>query len=94
MRSGRWSSASCWRTRAGDAIPGTGGLRKLRVAFAQRGKRGPARTISPCIAERGRVYVLLAYAKTVQETIAGQQKAALRALVGALRREGGAGDGA
>jgi hypothetical protein len=30
---------------AGDLVAGTGGVRKLRVAFAGRGKRGSARTI-------------------------------------------------
>lgn len=71
---------------AGDLISGTGGLRKLRVAFANRGKRGSARTIYLHVAQREKVYFLLAYAKNVQEDMTSQQKKAISALVATLKQ--------
>jgi hypothetical protein len=70
---------------AGDVIPGTGGLRKLRVAFANRGKRGSARTVYLHVMSKETVYFLAAYAKNVQEDLTNDQKKALRALVATLK---------
>jgi hypothetical protein len=70
----------------GDLIPGTGGLRKLRVAFANRGKRGSARTIYLHVAKKEKVYFLLAYAKNVQADMTSQQKRAISALVATLKQ--------
>lgn len=72
--------------RAGDLVAGTGGVRKLRVAFAGRGKSGSARTIYLHVDAQGRVYFLLAYAKNLQETISAAEKRILRALVADLKR--------
>jgi hypothetical protein len=66
-------------------IPGTGGVRKLRVAFAHRGKSGSARTVYPHVASREKIYFLLASAKNVQENLTSQQKQAIRSLVSALK---------
>src|SRR4051812_40105256 len=70
---------------AGDVIPGTNGLRKLRVAFANRGKRGSARTIYLHVTSKEKVYFLAAYAKNMQEDMTNDQKKALRALVATLK---------
>jgi hypothetical protein len=70
---------------AGDVIPGTGGLRKLRVAFTNRGKRGSARTVYLHVTNKEKVYFLAAYAKNVQEDLTNDQKKALRALVATLK---------
>ena len=69
--------------RAGDVIPGTGGLRKVRVPLAGRGKRGGARVITCFVTERG-VYLLLAYAKNDQANPTPAQAQALARLVEAL----------
>ena len=53
---------------AGDEIPGTGGVRKLRFAAFGRGKRGGARVIYYYLDEAMPVYSLLAYAKTAKRT--------------------------
>lgn len=48
---------------AGDVIPGTLGLRKVRWAASGRGKRGGARVIYLHHAPRGQVALLIAYTK-------------------------------
>jgi hypothetical protein len=74
------------RPDAGDLIPRSGGLRKIRIAASGRGKRGGARVIYFWIAAKDQIYMLLAYAKNVQDDLAEDQVKALRALV---RREFG-----
>ncbi|MCU6614794.1 type II toxin-antitoxin system RelE/ParE family toxin [Klebsiella pneumoniae] len=68
---------------AGDVIPGRGGLRKVRVPVAGRGKRGGARVITCFVTERG-VYLLLAYAKNDQANPTPAQAQALARLVETL----------
>jgi hypothetical protein len=70
---------------AGAVISGTGGVRKLRVAFANRGKRGSARTIYLHVDSQERIYFLLAYAKNVQENLTNDQKRQIRAVVEQLK---------
>ena len=54
---------------AGDLIPATGGVRKLRWALAGRGKRGGARVIYLYHNANLPLFLLTAYAKNVQEDI-------------------------
>jgi len=65
----------------GDLIPRSGGLRKIRVGVAGRGKRGGARVIYYWVTARSQIYLLLAYAKNAQEDLSEQQLRTLRALV-------------
>jgi hypothetical protein len=48
---------------AGDVIPGTGGLRKVRWKRAGMGKRGGARVIYFNQLDRGLIWLLIVYAK-------------------------------
>ena len=65
----------------GDLIPGAGGLRKVRVPLAGRGKRGGARVIYYVYDRTLPIYLLLAYAKNERDDLSGEQKAVLRRLV-------------
>ena len=65
----------------GDLIPGTGGLRKVRVPLAGRGKRGGARVIYYFYDQTLPVYLLLAYAKNERDDLSAAQKASLQRLV-------------
>jgi hypothetical protein len=65
----------------GDLIPGAGGLRKVRVPLAGRGKRGGARVIYYVYDQTLPIYLLLAYAKNERDDLSSDQKAALRRLV-------------
>lgn len=54
---------------AGDVIPGSGGVRKLRWGVAGRGKRGGIRVIYYLRSQQGQIWMLTVYAKNVAETI-------------------------
>ena len=49
---------------AGDVIPGSGGLRKLRWSRSSLGKRGGARVIYYNVLGDGQVWLLIAYTKS------------------------------
>ena len=66
---------------AGDLIPRSGGLRKIRMPLPGRGKRGGARVIYYWITARSQIYMLLAYAKNEQENLTDAQLKTLRELV-------------
>jgi hypothetical protein len=65
----------------GDLIPRSGGLRKVRLELPGRGKRGGARVIYYWVTAKSQIYMLLAYAKNVQEDLTEEQLRILRALV-------------
>ena len=65
----------------GPVIPGSGGLRKMRWAASGRGKRGGARVIYYWRNDRDQIYLLLAYAKNVQENLTPQQLKVLKTLM-------------
>jgi mRNA-degrading endonuclease RelE of RelBE toxin-antitoxin system len=54
---------------AGDLIPGSGGVRKLRWGVKGRGKRGGVRVIYYVRTRRGQIWMLTVYAKNVAENI-------------------------
>jgi hypothetical protein len=66
---------------AGDLIPRSGGLRKIRMGVAGRGKRGGARVIYYWVTATSQIYMLLAYAKNVQENLTEEQLRVMRDLV-------------
>jgi hypothetical protein len=65
----------------GDLIPGTGGLRKVRVPLAGRGKRGGARVIYYYYDVTLPIYLLLVYAKNERDDLSSAQKVVLQRLV-------------
>jgi len=54
---------------AGDLIPRSGGIRKLRWGVAGRGKRGGIRVIYYARVRRGQIWMLTLYKKNVMENI-------------------------
>ena len=66
--------------KAGDVIPGAGGLRKLRWRATGRGKRGGIRIIYYCWSEH-RLYMIFAYDKTQQGDLTPEQTKALRGYI-------------
>ena len=69
------------RPEQGALIPGSGGLRKLRWGAQGRGKRGGVRVIYYWHAGEQCFYVLLIYAKAVQDDMTPAQLRVLRRLV-------------
>lgn len=55
--------------QAGDLVPKSGGVRKLRWAVRGRGKRGGVRVIYYAKIQEGLIWMLTIYAKNVVENI-------------------------
>jgi mRNA-degrading endonuclease RelE of RelBE toxin-antitoxin system len=70
---------------AGDVMPGTGGVRKLRFAASGRGKRGGARVIYYYCDESVPLYALLVYPKNAKTDLTPKDKRAATALVEVLK---------
>ena len=66
---------------AGDLIPGTGGLRKIRMAAKGHGKRGGARVIYYYFSSAAQIALLLAYAKNEAEDLTAAQKKVLKQVI-------------
>lgn len=56
-------------SEAGDLIPGSGGVRKLRWGVKGRGKQGGLRVIYYVRTHRGQIWMLTVYAKNAAENI-------------------------
>ena len=74
---------------AGTLDPGTGGLRKVRMAVPHsgKGKRGGARVHYLLLPHRKLIYLLFVYGKDEVATLSPEQKRQLRAVVEAIKRE-------
>lgn len=70
---------------AGDVIPGSGGVRKLRWAAKGKGKRGGARIIYLYVVIAERVYLVRCYAKNVKTDLSAYEKKQLRQIAAHLK---------
>ena len=66
---------------AGNVIPETGGVGKLRWRLPGRGKRGGARVIYYYHSERLPVFLLAAYAKNEKATLSKAERNAMKKLI-------------
>ena len=73
---------------AGDEMPGTGGVRKLRFGALGRGKRGGARVIYYFGGTDMPIYALLAYAKSARTDLTPAERRTVSALAAALKATG------
>jgi hypothetical protein len=72
---------------AGDVIPATSGVRKVRWRRRGSGKRGGARVIYFYHDPRMPLFLMLAYAKAEREDMTPDQMKQVRALAAVLRQE-------
>ena len=72
---------------AGDIIPRTGGVRKLRVAGMGRGKSGGYRVIYYFYNPRNPVLLFSIYAKNEKSNLTAAEEKSLYALVQAIKKE-------
>jgi len=73
----------------GDLIPGTGGLRKVRIALQGRGKRGGARLITFFHDPAMPVFLITIYGKNEQDDLTDDEKRQARLLTDAIRAQYG-----
>ena len=66
---------------AGDLVPETGGVRKLRWGLRGRGKRGGARVIYYYHSDRLPVFLLAAYAKNEKANLSKAERNAMKKLI-------------
>ena len=70
---------------AGNIIIGTGGVRKIRLKSASGGKSGGFRVCYYFLTQDNELFLLLIYAKNVQENLTMQEKKELKELVSILK---------
>ncbi len=71
--------------RAGAMVQGTGGVRKMRFAFENRGKSGSARVIYVDFEIKEKLYLLAAYSKNIKESLSKEEKNEIKKLVELLK---------
>ncbi|MCL2819337.1 MAG: type II toxin-antitoxin system RelE/ParE family toxin [Oscillospiraceae bacterium] len=71
----------------GVMIQGTGGIRKLRVAFNNKGKSGGARVIYIDFAGYNKTYFITVYAKGEMDNLSQAERNELKELVKILKNE-------
>lgn len=70
---------------AGDLIPDTGGVRKVRWRLAGAGKRGGVRVVYFYADPDRPLYLLMVYAKSRKEDLSAVEKSTLRSLATVLK---------
>ena len=70
----------------GSLMPGTGGLRKIRMATGTPGKSGSARVVY-FLATEEIIYLVMAYPKSAKESLTEAEKAELKKLTKRLKGE-------
>jgi hypothetical protein len=74
-----------WNPDAGQEIPGTGGVRKLRYAAQGKGRSGGVRVIYFVVGETMPIYALLIYGKGEQADLSSEQRRKIKALAQDLK---------
>jgi hypothetical protein len=71
---------------AGDVIPETGGVRKIRWSMQGKGKRGGTRVIYFFHDRNVPIYLLMVYAKGVRENISPEAKKLVREFAARIKQ--------
>ncbi len=75
--------------RAGDVVPGTGGLRKMRFSppGSERGKRGGLRVCYVYYEKYGIVLLLIVYAKSEQDDLSPKEKRIVKGIIARVEKQ-------
>lgn len=65
----------------GDVMKGTGGLRKIRIAFEGRGKSGSARVCYVDFIVYERIYLITAYSKDEKDNLSKSERNEVKKLI-------------
>jgi hypothetical protein len=78
---GRLEAEIAVNPQAGDVIPGLMGLRKIRFALGNKGKRGGGRAVYFLMVSDDVAVMIFAYEKSAQEDLTMEQRKAALALL-------------
>lgn len=73
--------------KTGDAIRGTGGIRKIRIPLENIGKRGGGRVIYVDVEIKETIYFINVYAKNEKDDLTEEEKKAFKAVVKILKEK-------
>lgn len=73
--------------KAGKAIIGTGGLRKIRIPIEERGKRSGGRVLYVDVEVKETIYFVNVYTKNEKEDLTEEEKKAFKAVIKILKEE-------
>ena len=77
----------CQRPQAGPVVTGTGGLRKLRWALPNRGKRGSIRVVYVDFLIYEKLYLISAYPKNEKDNLTQEERNSIRKFIEQLEDE-------
>lgn len=66
---------------AGQVIPRSGGMRKIRFGYAAKGDRGGGRTIYYVVADDETIYLLITYPKVDKDDLTAKELRLFKSLV-------------
>jgi hypothetical protein len=72
--------------KSGDVIPGAGGIRKIRLKSASKGKKGGFRVCYLDLEEHLILFLLFLYSKNEQENLNQEEKRELKQTVEDIKR--------
>ncbi len=70
----------------GDLMQGTGGLRKLRIAFEGKGKSGSGRVCYVDFAVFDKIYLITAYPKNEKDNLSKAERNAIANMIAQLEK--------
>ena len=70
----------------GDVIQGTGGLRKIRISFDNKGKSGSGRVCYVDFVVHEKIYLITAYPKNEKENLSKAERNAVAKLIEQLEK--------
>lgn len=70
----------------GDVMQGTGGLRKIRFAFENRGKSGSSRVVYVDFAVYEKIYLVTAYSKNEKDNLTQAERNNIKKMIEALEQ--------
>ncbi len=70
----------------GDLMQGTGGLRKLRIAFEGKGKSGSGRVCYVDFAVFDKIYLITAYPKSEKDNLSKSERNAIANMIAQLEK--------
>lgn len=73
--------------KVGAVMRETGGVRKMRFSFEDRGKSGSARVIYVDFEVHEKIYLITAYQKNVKENLTAAERIELKQMVKILERQ-------